>query len=70
VKVYLVEGFDVGGNTGNTVEAVFLSREKAEAYANDPEKFKWNSCNWTDDGEGRPFEVNEYEVEDAAGAVI
>lgn len=58
--VFLVTGFDVGGNTGFTIEAAFTRREDAEAYALRSKERGWNSsfsfwCN----GVGEPFEIEE-----------
>lgn len=61
MKVYLVQGFDVGGNGGATIEAAFTSEEDAEAYALRSKHRKWNYSMWGP-SEGAPFEVEEVEV--------
>ena len=64
MKVYLVMGYDVGGNTGNTVEAIFSTQRAADIYANTPERYRLNRAF----NKPTPFEVDEWEVDDPANA--
>ena len=65
--IYLVWGYDDGGNTGSIVEAVFEKREEAEKWAQDPENCRSNHA-FSVSQRGTPFEVEERDLYEAGEA--
>lgn len=58
-KVWLVYSYDLGGNSGSSVQGVFTSREKAEAFAAEYQR-RWR-LKWPNDSD--LFEIEEEEVD-------
>ena len=60
-EIFLVLGFDVGGNSGNTVERAFERLEDAEAFALRSKNRKWNNA-FGGSGRGHPFDVETIDL--------
>ena len=63
MKVWLVWGYDVGGNTGAVVMEVFSNEAAARGYATTSLNRKNNRTTFDDDG--GDFDVEECDVLDA-----
>lgn len=61
MTVFLVYAYDYGGNTGHIVLGVFSTREKAEAYANDPKHLTLNNAFGR---QKEPPQIEERELDD------
>jgi hypothetical protein len=60
VYMYLIWGYDVGGNNGNVVVRAFTQEDDAERFATNAKARRWN---WHLPAEAPPaFEVEEIEV--------
>ena len=59
-QVWIVLGYDVGGNSGETIEGVFSSEAEALAWAENSPHRKWN--NVFGENKGAPFDVEGFEV--------